>query len=262
MAILCVATVLLDFWEITYTPIPLYNRLISATLPLVAGFGAVAILAYRCGVKIFSRPERLWYLLPCLFIAVNNFPFISCFSGNMHLQDGVDATAWMLFIGYCLFTGLFEEFVFRGVVFPLVAERLPDTKKGLFLAVLFSSVVFGLSHLFNLFMGADPFSTLLQVGYSTLTGGMFTFALIQTKSIFSCVLLHAIYNFCGLLFSTQGLGTGVVFDLPTGIMMAVGAILVGIFVVYKTWNYPDDERTRLYGILHVKAKTVAEKENK
>jgi hypothetical protein len=122
------------------------------------------------------------------------------------------------------------------------------------LAVLISSLIFGLSHLLNIFTGADVAATFLQIGYSILTGGMFAFALIKTKNILFSVLLHAVYNFGGLLFSKQGLGMGVVFDTPTAVMMAVVAVIVGIFVIIKLVTYPDEEREYLYKKLGIKIK--------
>lgn len=62
-----------------------------------------------------------------------------------------------------------------------------------------------------------------------------------------CAITHAIYNFCGLLFtSTVGLGSGSVIDPPTGIMMAVIAVIVGVFVLYQVFTYSEVERVDLY----------------
>ena len=90
MIALCVATVVLEMIEISYTQNALHNRLLNASAPLLTGFLAVFILARQLGFKLFHKPEKLLYLLPCLAVAVNNFQFCSFFAGNMKLQDGVD----------------------------------------------------------------------------------------------------------------------------------------------------------------------------
>ncbi len=260
MIMLCILMIALDSEDIAYTSNPIYNRLLNSSIPLLVGSLAILILVHVLKLKLFGKPEKLLFVLPCLAVAVNNFQFCSFFAGNMHLQKGVDIVSWLFFGGYCLLTALFEELIFRGVVFLLLAERLPNSKKGLFLAVLISSLIFGFSHLLNIFTGANVASTFLQIGYSILTGGMFAFALIKTKNILFSILLHAVYNFGGLLFTTQGLGTGVVFDLPTTLMMAVVAVVVGIFVIIKLLTYSDEERGRLYKKLGIRIKEEKEVE--
>jgi hypothetical protein len=67
--------------------------------------------------------------------------------------------------------------------------------------------------------------------------------------------VHAVYNFCGLLFGTEsnlGLGAGVVLDLGTAITMLIVSVLVGAFVLYKVFTYTEEERIELYQRLSVK----------
>ena len=55
---------------------------------------------------------------------------------------------------------------------------------------------------------------------------------------------------------------GVVFDTPTAVMMAVVAVIVGIFVIIKLVTYPDEEREYLYKKLGIKIKEdIKQEEN-
>ena len=79
------------------------------------------------------------------------------------------------------------------------------------------------------------------------------FVFIKTKNVAFPAVIHALYNFCGLLFTSHiGLGAGSVIDVPTGIMMAIISVCIGIFVLYSVWKYPDSERIELYRRLGVK----------
>ena len=216
---------------------------------LLCSVAAICLVLYL-DIKLFSKPTRWLTLIPCLIIAIDNFPFISYFNGNMEIVKK-EAIEIFLFVCYCFGVGIFEECVFRGIVFSVFAERLPNDKKGFLLTYLLSSVCFGFAHLFNLFSGAGIIPTLLQVGYTTLTGGLFAFALIQTKNLLCCGFLHGIYNFCGLLLSEQGLGNGIVFDMGTTVMMAIVSVLVGIYVLYSLFRYPEEERKILYQKLSI-----------
>lgn len=254
IAVCCIACMLFEIIQIKYVKDSLYNRLISDTLPLLFGSAAIILLLKRNGAKIFSSVENLLYLIPCLIIAVDNFPWYSYFQGNMRITRG-GLMDYLLFSCYCLLTGIFEECIFRGMIFSIIASYFSNDKKGFLKTYVLSSVIFGAAHLLNVFVGANVGATLLQVAYSTLTGGLFAFAFIKTKNVMFAALTHAIYNFCGLLFSsTQGLGNGVIFDFPTGLIMAIISIIVGSFVLYGVWTYSEEERKSLYKKLNIHQK--------
>lgn len=236
----------LDFVEIHYTSDTINNKFISDTVPLVIGSVAVIWLMARGRSKLFGMPVKLLYLLPCLLVAVNNFPFHSYFTDKVELIP-TGADKWILFAFYCAFVGLFEECVFRGILFPLMAGSFSNDQKGFWKTFFFSSMLFGAMHLFNIFAGAGVGPTLLQVVYSTLIGGLCAFVLVKTKNILLCALTHGVYDFCGMLLSTEnGFGTGVFYDWQTILVMAVVGVAVGLFVLYGIWKYSDAERQELY----------------
>ena len=247
--VLCAITVILDFIKIEYVKDSLRNGLLSKLIQQACGSIAGILLLRRLNVRLFGKPTNWLYLIPCLIIAIDNFQFSAYFNGKIELvrTDGLDI---FLFASYCLLVGLFEESIFRGIVFSVLAGAVPHNKKGFLLTFVTSSLIFGAAHLVNGFTW--------QVGYTILTGGLFAFCLIKTKNIFCCGFIHGLYNFCGLLCGTEenlGLGTGIVFDMGTIITMLVVSIVVGLFVVYKTLQYPEEERIDLYQRLGIKEKT-------
>ncbi len=251
IAISCVFMLLLEIFPIDFMQNPLRNEWIGVCLQNLLGATAAILLAHLWGLHLFKKVRHWLYLLPCLVIAIDNFPFYSYFSGNMQIirKEFLDV---VLFTFYCITIGLFEEIVFRGILFSILCERFSKDKKGLVKAFVFSSVIFALAHLFNLFVGAGIGETLLQVCYTVLTGGLFAFAFIKTKNILSAVFIHAVYNFSGLILSTSGLGTGIVFDLGTVITMFIVSVVVGIFVLYALYKYEETERKELYERLNIK----------
>lgn len=215
------------------------------------GFGGLGmtLLMRKEGSGLFQKPTNLLFLLPALIVAVDNFQFASFFAGKMGKIEA-EIFDWVLFALYCLTTGFFEEGVFRGTLFPVLAGKFEKNKKGLWKTVLYSSLIFGGMHVLNIFSGANVGATLLQVGYSILTGGLFAFVLIKTKNILFCALTHGVYNFAGLLFSAeQGLGSGVVFDFPTALTMLIVCVGVGIFAIISFMKYSETERKELYSRL-------------
>lgn len=255
IAVLCALTLVLDFIDISYTDNVDRNRFIGKIVQQSLGSLAAIFLMIRLKIHLFNKPQYWLYLIPCLIIAIDNFQFSSYFKGNMQLVNGKPLD-FILFGGYCLAVGLFEECIFRGIIFSVLASCFSYDKKGLWKTYIVSSVLFGAAHLFNGFSVA----TILQIGYSTLTGGLFAFVLLKTKNIFCCAFVHALYNFCGLLFEIperMGLGSGVVFDLGTAITMLIVCVIMGAFILYSVFKYSDDEVGVLYEKLGIPPKKEA-----
>ena len=246
--VFCVLTLVLDYVKISYVDHELRNKYISKIIQQSCGGIAAIVLMYRLGIQLFGKPQHLLYMIPCLIIAVDNFQFSSFFHGNMQLVHG-EAIDIILFALYCLTVGIFEECIFRGVIFAVLAGLFSRDKKGMLWTYVCSSVVFGIAHIFN--------GNILQVGYTILTGGLFAFAMMKTKNIFCAALVHSVYNFGGLFFETLerfGLGSGVVFDMGTIITMLVVCVITGAFVLYSVWKYPKEEQEELYKKLGITEK--------
>lgn len=249
---LCIATVLLDFIKINYTTNALHNNYISKIIQQGVGVIAIVLLFRRLNIKLFGMPQKWLFLIPCLIVAIDNFQWSSYLNGRMELihNQPID---FLLFGAYCLAVGMFEECIFRGIIFSVLADNFSKDKRGLWQTYIISSLIFGIAHLFN----GLSFGTILQVGYTFLTGGLFAFVLLKTKNIFCCGFIHAVYNFGGLLFERaerMGLGNGVVFDTGTVITMFIVSVLVGLFVLYSVYKYSDEERVELYKKLGVSIK--------
>ncbi len=239
-------TLVCDFLPISYVKDELQNRLLAKSVQQLCGAAVAIWLTVKLNMRIFGKVENWLYLLPCLVIAVDNFPFFAYFQDKTaFVRTGAVDIA--LFALSCFTTGLFEELVFRGILFNLLAGCFSGDKRGLWTSYVLSSVVFGVAHLLNGF----SLATLLQVGYTILTGGLFAFCFLKTKNILCPAFVHGLYNFCGLLLDTQGLGTGVVFDLGTTLTMLFVSVLVGVFVLYNVWIYPEEERVELYKRLNI-----------
>ncbi len=243
--VLCAVTVVLDFISLTPFRSEFYNRMLGKILQQGIGSVAVILLMLRLRLKLFQKPQNLLYMIPCLIIAIDNFQFSAYFNGKMELVRN-SPTDFITFAVYCLLVGLFEECIFRGVIFSVLAGYFSKDRKGFLLTYVISSLIFGGAHLFNVLGGAGVGPTILQVGYTTLTGGLFAFALIKTKNILCAGFTHAVYNFFGLLFDVNGLGMGIVFDTGTVITMAIVSVFIGVFVLYSVWKYPENERKELY----------------
>ena len=214
----------------TQTVIDLYNSLSRlcgalAALIFMIEFSFLRIL-HPLGNKNF---KGLLFILPALAVAINNFPWVSMATGDCSLNANASDIIFYAFI--CLCVGLFEELAFRGCALMIFLKKRRTTRLGVFMAIFWSSVIFGAVHLVNIFV-ASPGAVLLQIGYSALIGGMCCMVLLETGNIWLCVLTHALYNFAGGVVGQLGGGT-----IWTGEEIALTA-LVGVAVaVFSVWRF-------------------------
>lgn len=208
-----------------------------ACVLFMLAFSTKSIIFPRLGIKTFL------VFLPCMAIAINNFPFITFFSGRATID--ASPTVIAVYALSQLAVGFFEEVAFRGCIFTVVLQRCKKNRLGAFLAIVISSVIFGIIHALNIFTGANPGAVVLQIGYSFLIGGMCSVVLLKTSNIWYCVILHAVYNFAGGV--VPNCGGGVIWDTPTVILTAVIAVIVAAYVIFLLFTI---RPTEIQGVLN------------
>ena len=169
----------------------------------------------------------LIFMLPAFAVAINNFPIVSFISGDCSIDAKPGDV--LLFALFCLSVGFFEEIAFRGCVLMYLLKKRGSTKKGIFMSIFWSSVVFGLIHLVNLITDS-PIAVILQIGYSALIGALCSLVLLATGNIWLCVLLHATYNFVGNVIPK--LGEGTMWTAGQVICTAVVSVAVAAYCVW------------------------------
>lgn len=177
-------------------------------------------------IKHIKLRQWLW-CLPCLLVALVNFPY-----GGIITQGVIIVRLDLLglYILYVIAIALVEEFVFRGVLLFLLLDVFRRQRLKYFLAALVSSLVFSLFHITNIFVGADISGVLLQVVYTFLIGGMLSVTALKTKSVWPCVIIHAVFNFGGLL--TEKIADGTPWDLSFWILtISCGILCAGHIIV-------------------------------
>ena len=251
LAIIFLSVPLLLWLEIgkpTLSDDPVLAPLMSMTLTRLIGAVVFMALLLHDGYRVihpFQKPlwRSLLFTVPPFLVVVNNMPSLSMIWGDAYLVHS--APVYLLwFAAECLAIGLFEELAFRGVIFLMFAEKRHTTRKGLFWSLILSSAVFGGVHLVNVLMGAGIGPTILQIGYSFLIGAMCSVVLLKTRNIWLCVILHAVYDFCGTLMPTLGDGTW--WDTPTVIFTAVLAVATAGYLVWQFFRLDLSEVGRIY----------------
>ncbi len=231
-AVLLILLLLLELFKARIFTSHEYGELAYIISTRIVGGVACMILVIRAGfgqvLSCKTTWKKLLIFLPCMAVAINNFPFVTYFSGEAYI-DGTPARI-LIYALSCLAVGFFEEMAFRGCIFSVVWQRFEGKRAGLFWAIVVSSAVFGVIHLLNIAAGASPAAVILQVGYSFLIGALCSVVLVRTGNIWYCVLFHSVYNFAGGV--VPECGGGVIWTAPEIVLTAVVAVPVTAYVIY------------------------------
>ncbi|WP_020619126.1 CPBP family intramembrane glutamic endopeptidase [Paenibacillus daejeonensis] len=127
------------------------------------------------------------------------------------------ATQIAYLVTFALLVGFVEEVLYRGIILRLL---LP---KGRLLAVLVSSVLFGVTHLLNAVGGQSLTDTLVQVVYAFLIGMVLALLVLKHRALPLAILFHAVHNFIQFAAKSPAGGT-TGYDLLIMLILACSAL--------------------------------------
>lgn len=125
--------------------------------------------------------KRYLYFIPMWILVTGNL-----WGGLGMAYDGINqvfAVISMLLIGYV------EEIIFRGFLFKALIP-----KDGIKLAIIISSVTFGIGHIINLLAGQASLETVIQVFFAIAWGFIFTFVFYKCGSLIPCIIAHGLVD--------------------------------------------------------------------
>ncbi len=249
--VLLAGCVVLEFGKFAFTGDSVHDLILNTGLTRLLAGVFFLLLIKESGLRVFSWTPAgefatsVLLTLPALLVAVNNLPAISLATGDCGITD---TPLWVaIFFVQCMCVGFFEELAFRGLLFPYFLKKC-KTRLHVFLCIAGTSCLFGLYHLLNLLEGAGIGPVLRQVGYSALVGAMCAACMLLTGNVVVPVILHGVYNFCGLVVPTLGDGTW--WDVPTIVITVVLAVAATayfavVFVRKKSFRLLDALGIRL-----------------
>lgn len=104
----------------------------------------------------------------------------------------------IMFLVFALSVGLYEEIVFRGLIFGLFRKYFGESKKGIYTSVLLSALIFGCVHFLNLIVYPGLIiTTIAQVISASFVGVLFAVIYFRTENLLPCIILHTIFDFAG-----------------------------------------------------------------
>ena len=191
-----------------------------------------AVLGYSPLKKPVLRKNALLLTVAFAVTAVN-LPVSGLITGKVVLTENAEILRYSV---YCALIGISEEAVFRGAVQSVIAESMRDKKRPLFKTLFISSAVFSLCHLSNIFSQGVG-ATLLQVGYTFLTGALFGAVFAWTENLLFPAFFHTVFDLGGLAFSAPlGIAVGNMWDTLTVVLTAAVGVIATAVVLIKVFR--------------------------
>lgn len=140
-------------------------------------------LLKRYGLKRTSiKASKFLFYIPLIFISSVNLWF--------GIKINMPILKTVFYIGSMICVGFLEELIFRGFLLKAMA------KSNATVAIIVSSLTFGLGHIINLFngSGANLVSNLCQICSAIAFGFLFAVIFYRGKTLIPCIASHSIIN--------------------------------------------------------------------
>ncbi len=130
---------------------------------------------------------------------------------DLGLKEGLPSAILMFLL--MMSVGVFEEAIYRGVLFNTLRNCFGESKGRIMLAVILSAIPFGITHFLNLIFYPNLVVwTTSQVVYATAGGILFACVYYITDNFWLVVFLHGLYDFFASIWScfvSQAEGIGI-----------------------------------------------------
>ena len=204
--------------------------------------GIMILMGAKESLKIFKKGfgfslrTGLYFLIIAIITAV--FSIIAGINQNHNIPDNLLMLEVSNFI-LCLTVGIFEESMFRGVMLQGILRKTGKTFKGLWVAVIISSLLFGAIHVDSYIFGgnydlAGIIQTIGKILQSGIFGVLLSAIYLKTRNFWGIAFVHALNDFCafqGSVFKVENavVGGSYVHTGDTAGMMVIAYAVMTLF---------------------------------
>lgn len=170
-----------------------------------------------------------------LFLLFFSIRFVTNFA--IETNQEISSVKHLIFILTAFSVGLFEEFLFRLVVFLGIYKLyFFNNPNKLLKSILVSSIIFSLVHFFNVFNhNYERLSILIQVFAAFSLGLLFQCLFVRFQNIILVIILHGIFNYLGMYKSvllTNSTDAAVPYKMEDFISSLVSVLIISMIIIF------------------------------
>ncbi len=222
--------------------LPYSNDNISGILVRL-GLGAVLLgimilMGGKDSLKIFKKGFGFSLRTGLYFLVIAIITAVSAIGVGIS-KNNIPSDLIMLEISnfiLCITVGIFEESMFRGVMLQGILKKSGKTYKGIWIAIIITSLLFGSIHVDSYIFGgnydfAGVVQTIGKILQSGILGVLLSAIYLKTKNFWAIAFVHALNDFLAFqatVFKVENssIGGGYVQSGTQGNMMVVGYVVM------------------------------------
>ena len=145
------------------------------------------------------------------------------------------------------FVALVEEFLCRGWILNEFLDKFSNTKNGIMLSILFTSIIFALIHFFGRGLFLNFTYSIMSILNSFAFGIIMSLIFYKTKNIWPLIFIHSIWDFsinipdsanlsnCFIKSTTEN--TIIIYTLVSGILLILALVMLCYWMYRRTDLY-------------------------
>lgn len=228
-------------------------RLIIAEVFLTIAAIGIAIVCKKISELRFTTKGIGTGLLCGLFLIIllgyNVILGIISYSSELSKSENL-VLMFILVLIQSILIGIAEETIFRGIIMNCLYDCFGgNSLKAMYLAVFISSILFGCTHLTNLFKGAELIGVISQIVGATGAGCLLAAIYFRSKNLWVVIFFHSLQDFAGFVQGGMLVGksaTDIVSTYtPLAFIIPVIEVLIALFLLRKKKTLPllEQEKT-------------------
>lgn len=261
--IVAIIALIIGVASIVYIPIDSNNPLLNALLRLVLSVIMIGIMVLMGAKDSLSKVKEgfSYTLRKSIYILILAFVLgmLIFIPGILNFGFSTDLLVKEInYFIFCITIGLFEESLFRGVIFQGFLRKTGNTRKGIWVAIITSSIIFGAVHVYTYLIGGsyDLTGIIESIGKTLQTGAigvLLAAVYLKTNNLWAIALVHTLNDFFlmqVIMFSDNSLGnyvSGGTDGIITIITYAV-QLLLYIPALIKAAKILKEVETPAYGV--------------
>lgn len=198
---------------------------ISPSIAAAIAYLFAAIALFRWNDIGLNKPRSLSSLGLLWFPAL----YIAFFAAIIFLRGAPPASTTLIILANTAMVGLSEEVACRGILYQGLRSRF-----SLWTAILGSTLLFGVVHVFNGFNTGDFLAAALQALTAFMTGIAFMGIRIRTASLLPGIILHGAWDFAAVMSS---IGPVLPHEPPISIGAHGGWLIVPVLAILPNFLY-------------------------
>lgn len=206
------------------------DSMLSQALVELICIGFAVFIMYKFKIRNFIKEQGTGFfkgLFTGIFILCLALYTFAIGVIEVVFSDKLGITGVIKILIMSVSVGLCEEFVFRGIIVNVLKEKYGNSKKGIYITVFTTGIIFGLIHLTNILAGASVQGTIVQALCVMALGVYLAAVYVRCRNIWSLAFLHGLNDFAAFLIANAS-----TIESVTGTISSYGLVKLVTIPVY------------------------------